>query len=171
MSGCVVLFMYIFASFEQGALLEIAISDLTRLGLTDRDILAVPLRATTRKIAVIDKIYRTDGFSILDGAAALGTVCMVLGVIFGSVLNWGSIIWGIIGLVAGAAIGLAVDWAITTRKNKPGSRSNSIPVVLIVRCENVMADMVEKILEEHQALGFARHHLNSSGIADRMEVN
>lgn len=163
--------MYIFASFEHGALLEIAISDLTRLGLTDRDILAVPLRTTTRKIAVIDKIYRADGFSVLDGAAVLGTVCMVLGVIFGSVLNWGSIIWGIIGLVAGATMGLAADWAITTRKNKSGNRNNPIPVMLIIRCEHKMADMVEKILEEHQALGLARHHLNSSGIADRMESN
>lgn len=165
------LLMYIFASFEHGALLEIAISDLTRLGLTDRDILAVPLRATTRKLSVIDKIYRADGFSVLDGAAALGTVCMVFGIVIGSVLNWGSIIWGIIGLVAGAAVGLAVDWVLTKRKNKSGKRNNPIPVMLIVRCENVMADMVENILEEHQALGLARHYLKSSDSAGPMESN
>lgn len=163
--------MYIFASFEHGALLEIAISDLTRIGLTERDILAVPLRKTTRKISVIDKVYRADGFSVLDGAAALGTVFMVLGVIMGSVLYWGSIIWGIIGLVAGAAVGLAVDWAITTRNNKSGERSNPIPVVLIVYCEDGMAEMVERILEEHQALGIARHCLTSSRTAGPVGSN
>ncbi|SMD14716.1 hypothetical protein [Sporomusa malonica] len=149
--------MYIFASFEQSALLEIAISDLTRLGLTEKHILAVPLQKTTRQVTVFDKVYRADGFSVLDGAALLGTVGMLLGVVYGSVYYLGPIICGLLGLLSGAVIGLAVDWVITTRNIKSEERSNPIPVMLMVRCEVAQAEAVEKILEEHQALGLARH--------------
>lgn len=157
--------MYIFASFEQGPLLEIAISDLTRIGLTEKTILVVPLRKTTRKIAVFDKIYRADGFSILDGAAVAGTIGMLFGVIFGSVLYWGPIIWGIIGLASGSVIGLALDWFMTNKKNKVDERNNPIPVMLMVCCEEEQAETVEKILEEHQALGLARHYLKPPSIS------
>ncbi|MDF2570997.1 MAG: hypothetical protein K0R55_2601 [Sporomusa sp.] len=149
--------MYIFASFEQSALLEIAISDLTRLGLTEKQILAVPLQKTMRQVTVFDKVYRADGFSVLDGAALLGTIGMLLGVIYGSIYYWGPIIWGLLGLHSGAAVGLALDWVITTRNIKAQKRSNPIPVMLLVRCETAQAEAVERILEEHQALGLARH--------------
>jgi hypothetical protein len=150
--------MYIFASFDQGAVLEIAIADLTRIGLTQKNILAVPLRKTTRKISVFDRMYRADGVSIIDGAALLGTLCMVFGVIFGSVSYWGPIVWGLLGLVMGAIVGLAMDWTFTKRNIKSDRRNNPIPVVLIVRCEEAQAETVEKILEEHQALALARHY-------------
>lgn len=149
--------MYIIASFEQNALLEIAISDLTRLGLTDRHILAVPLQKTTRQLTVFDKMHQADGFSVLDGAALLGTVGMLLGVIYGSVHYWGPIICGLLGLVSGTATGLAVDWVITASNIKSKERSNPIPVMLMVHCETAQAEAVEKILQEHQALGLARH--------------
>ena len=148
--------MYIFASFEHGALLEIAIADLTRLGLSETQILAVPLRSTTRKIAIVDKVYRADGYSVLDGAAMLGTLCMLFGVIFGSVLYWGPVIWGVIGLFAGSGAGLALDWVLTTRSIKAGKRHNPVPVILLVRCDERQIEAVEKIIEEHQALGMAR---------------
>jgi hypothetical protein len=106
---------------------------------------------------VFDRVYRADGVSIVDGAAMLGTVCMLLGVIFGSVLYWGPIIWGLLGLITGAAVGLTLDWMVTTKHNKNQQRSNPIPVLLIVHCEESQAETVEKILEEHQALGLARH--------------
>lgn len=149
--------MYIFASFVHGPHVEIAIADLTRLGLTNRHIMAVPLRATTRKVTVVDRIYRADGFSVVDGAAAAGTVCMIAGVIFGSVHYWGPIIWGLAGLAAGALAGLAADWLVTSRHAAAEGRSNIVPVVLIVRCDELQAEQVETILKDHQALGLARH--------------
>jgi len=149
--------MYIFAAFDHGDFLEIAIADLTRIGLTRKSILAVPLNKTTRKISVFDRMYRADGVSVLDGAALLGTVCMVLGVIFGSVLLWGPIIWGLLGLIAGGGVGLAADWIITTRSTRADQRNNPIPVVLLVRCAESQVETVERILEEHHALALARH--------------
>lgn len=148
--------MYIFASFEQDAFLEIALADLTRMGFTPKQILVVPLTKTTRKISVLDKMYHADGFSVLDGAAFLGAVCMLFGVIYGSVWYWGPIIWGLIGLLFGSVVGLALDWLLTTRTNQLDSRKNPIPVMLIVRCREQQSEAVERILEEHQALGLAR---------------
>lgn len=149
--------MYIFASFAHGPHLEIAIADLTRLGLTERQIMAVPLHATTRKVAVFDRIYRADGFSVVDGAALAGTVCMIAGVIFGSVHYWGPIIWGLAGLAAGGAAGLAADWLVTSRHAAAEGRGNIIPVIVIIRCDELLAGQVETILKDHQALALARH--------------
>jgi len=36
-----------------------------------------------------------DGISLFDGAAVLGAVFMELGVIYGFVLKWGPIAWGL----------------------------------------------------------------------------
>lgn len=149
--------MYIFASFAHGPHLEIAIADLTRIGLMKKHILAVPLRRTTRKLAVFDRIYRADGFSVLDGAAFAGVVGMIAGVIYGSVHYWGPIIWGLAGLAIAGAAGLAADWIVTTRHIHTDRQSNLIPVLLMVRCDDLQAEAVEKILEQHQALGLARY--------------
>ncbi len=149
--------MYIFASFAHGPHLEIAIADLTRIGLTTKHILAVPLRRTTRKLSVFDRVYRADGFSILDGAALAATVGMIAGVIYGSVHHWGPIIWGLAGLALGGASGLAADWVVTARRIDTGRQSNLIPVLLLVRCDEHQAETVEKTLERHQALGLARY--------------
>ncbi|MDR7868417.1 MAG: hypothetical protein RIN56_16580 [Sporomusaceae bacterium] len=153
--------MYIFASFAHGLHLEIAIADLTRIGLTTKHILAVPLRRTTRKLSVFDRIYRADGYSILDGAALAGTVGMIAGVIFGSVHYWGPIIWGLAGLALGGSAGLAADWIVTSRRIEAGRQSNLVPVLLLVRCDELQAETVEKTLEQHQALGLARYQEQS----------
>lgn len=149
--------MYIFASFAHGPHLETAIADLTRIGLTTKHILAVPLRRTVRKLTAFDRIYRADGFSVLDGAALAGVVGMIAGVIYGSVHYWGPIIWGLAGLAVGGSAGLAADWIITARRIDTGRQSNLIPVLLMVRCDDLQAEAVEKILEQHQALGLARY--------------
>lgn len=153
--------MYIFASFAHGPHLEIAIADLTRLGLTAKHILAVPLRRTTRKLSVFDRIYRADGFSVLDGAALAGTVGMIAGVIFGSVHYLGPIIWGLAGLALGGSSGLAADWIVTTRHIDASRQSNLVPVLLLVRCDELQAETVERTLEQHHALGLARYQEQS----------
>lgn len=39
--------------------------------------------------------------------------------------------------------------------------SNHIKGFILICCENKQADTVEKILEEHQALGLARHYIEA----------
>lgn len=52
---------------------------------------------------VMDTIHRADGISLFDGAEVSGAILMTLGVVYGFVLKWGPIIWGLIGLLAGVS--------------------------------------------------------------------
>ncbi|VBB06934.1 Hypothetical protein LUCI_2176 [Lucifera butyrica] len=145
--------MYVFSAFEHSVALELAITDLERIGIQQEDILAVPLSKTGPTISVIDTMHRSDGESVIDGAAALGTVLMILGVIYGFILPWGPIAWGLIGLLAGFVIGLLADIGFTKR-SKPFVKMGRTPeVILVVSCDEKKGKEVEDVLRCHEPLG------------------
>lgn len=150
--------MYIIASFEYSALLELAITALEQKNIPKERILAIPLDKRTEPARVFDTIHRADGISMFDGAALLGAACMTLGAVYGFILKWGPIIWGLIGLFTGAAIGFIFDYFIGRRRRSRGSYRSpgNTEVMLMIRCEDVQVDMVEQILWEHHALGLAK---------------
>ena len=155
--------MYVFSSFEHSVFLELAITALTQKGIAKNRILAVPLekRYVARKL--YDTIHRSDGMSLLDGAAVLGTVFMVLGVIYGFVWKWGPILWGLIGLGFGGSLGFLLDLLISKKgggNNKFGAKATE--VVLIVNCTENQVEMVETLLWDHLPLGVARLDLDKS---------
>ncbi|MZP28303.1 hypothetical protein GTO91_01010 [Heliobacterium undosum] len=108
--------MYIVATFEQSLLLELALSELEEKGIQRDHILAVPLKISSNKGKIMDTIYGADGISLFDGATVLGSASMVLGVIYGYVLAWGPIIWGLIGLMTGLVVGFILDLAVRNKK-------------------------------------------------------
>jgi hypothetical protein len=147
--------MYVFSAFAHSVALELAITDLERIGVAQKDILAVPLSKTGSTMSVIDTIYRSDGGSVLDGAAAFGTILAVFGVIYGFVLPWGPIAWGLIGLCAGFIAGLLLD-IFFTKKNKKYIKMGRTPeVILVVGCEESKSKGVEEVLRRHTLLGVA----------------
>ncbi|MEQ8176116.1 MAG: hypothetical protein ABRQ26_13740 [Syntrophomonadaceae bacterium] len=93
--------MYVYASFDYSAYLELAITDLEKRGIAREHILAVPLDKRMEERKLFDTIHRADGMSLFDGAAVSGAIFMELGVIYGFVLKWGPIVWALIGLVGG----------------------------------------------------------------------
>ncbi|TEB05290.1 hypothetical protein Psch_02331 [Pelotomaculum schinkii] len=140
--------MYLVAAFEHSLFLEQAISDLLHNGLARENILAVPLEHQNAG---------SDGNSLIDGAAMAGTALMVLGVIYGFVLRWGPVIWGLIGLLAGVAAGALLALArsrIPHRSKKPNSMTAE--VVLIIHCRDNNVKESEQILWNNQALGVGR---------------
>lgn len=149
--------MHIVASFEQSLFLELAITELEQKGIAKNKILAVPLKNKTRDRLIFDTIHHADGISLFDGAMALGTVFAILGVIYGTVLKWGPILWGVIGLFAGFAIGFLLDLLIS-KKRGASNKTRTIPaeVVLITNCGVEQAETVEKVLWENSALGVGR---------------
>ena len=89
---------------------------------------------------------------------------MELGVIYGFIWKLGPVLWGLIGLVFGAALGLLLDyfWSsirgkkqlLTRNKNKESERAAE--VVLVVQCEPHEYQMVEKVLWDNLALGVGK---------------
>ncbi len=144
--------MHIISSFEHSAFLELAINKLQEKGIEKENIVAVPLQNIKDQPKLFDTIHRSDGESLLDLAAVLGTVFSVLGASFGFVLTWGPIIWGILGLAFGAIIGFMIDYLLTKKRIKRKTTLHT-EVILIVNCKENEYDTVKRILFENRALG------------------
>lgn len=149
--------MYVFSTFEHSVFLELVIAALEEKGFAKNRILAVPLEKRYEGRKILDTIHQSDGRSLFDGAAVLGTVFMVLGVIYGFTWKWGPIIWGIIGLAFGGGLGFLLDLLITkSRASQKKSQAKATEVILIINCNGNQVEMIENILWEHLALGVAR---------------
>lgn len=149
--------MYVFSTFEHSSLLELAISDLEQKGITRDKILAVPMSRMGEERPLFDTIHRADGDSLLDGAAMLGTVVMIFGVMWGFLWKFGPILGGLVGLVLGAAVGFALDYLISKRIRKKDRVKNlTTEVVLIINCEQSEVKMVESVLWNHLATSIGR---------------
>lgn len=148
--------MYIIASFEQSVFLELAISALEQKEIRKEQILAVPLDKRTEERRLFDTIHQADGFSLFDVAAILGTCGMLLGAIYGMVLKWGPILWGLIGLVAGLLIGFLLKLLFLKKRNNGSGRTITTEVFLMIHCNDTDKKMVEDILWDNLALGVAK---------------
>ncbi|HEX7055954.1 MAG TPA: hypothetical protein VF260_01990 [Bacilli bacterium] len=151
--------MYVIATFEQNLYFELAITALEQKGISKASLLAVPLDKRKEPKKMFDSIHRADGFSMLDLAAILGTCGMLLGSIYGFVLAWGPIIWGIIGAVSGLLAGFAIKFLILKKRNdgiNRGPDAITAEIVLLIRCQEQQWETIEKILWDNMALGLSR---------------
>ncbi|TDL72139.1 hypothetical protein E2R56_17020 [Rhodococcus qingshengii] len=147
--------MFVIATFENSIYIELAITALEQQGISKELILAAPLDKRKEMRGLFDTIHKSDGFSLFDGPAMLGTCFMLLGAIYGYVLEWGPILWGIIGAVSGLLLGFLLKM-LFLRKNKRGSSKITSEIVLMVRCEDHKWEQVEKLLWDHFALGLTK---------------
>ncbi len=146
--------MYIISTFQYSSHLELAISGLEQRGIARGKILAVPLDKRVDKRKLFDTIRQSDGVSLFDLSVILGTIFMLFGVIYGFILEWGPIIWGLIGLIAGSVLGFIIDLFHT--KNwiqRPKAGDKTAEVVIIVNCDRNQVEMAESILWNNMALG------------------
>jgi hypothetical protein len=147
--------MFVIATFENSIYIELAISELEQKGIAKEMILAAPLDKRREPRRLFDTIHQSDGFSLFDVASILGTCLMLLGAIYGYVLEWGPIIWGIIGAVSGLLLGFFIKM-IFLKKTGRGSKNISSEIVLMIRCEETKSEMIEKILWDNLALGLTK---------------
>lgn len=147
--------MYVVASFEYSIKLELAISELLQNGIAKERICAIPMNMLQQEGYRLDTIHRADGLSVLDVPAILGSVFMLFGVMWGFMWTWGPIIWGLIGLFAGAGLGFAGKYFHYKLYNR--KRNGKIAeVILIVGCEKAESKVVETVLSSHFALTVGR---------------
>lgn len=148
--------LYLIASFHYCLHTEIAIAKVEELGINKNQILAVPLEIRGENRQIFDTIHHADGVSMFDGGAILGTVCMILGVIYGFVWAWGPIIWGLIGLAGGFLAGFLLDLTLSKIRHSKQNRNNkNSELFIMVHCEPHQAEQVKQTLWNHMALGVA----------------
>jgi len=148
--------MYLVASFHYCLHTEIAIAKVEELGIKKEQIFAVPLEIKGETRNIFDTIHHADGVSMLDGGAILGSACMVLGVIYGFVWEWGPIICGLLGLGVGFLVGFLLDISFTKLKHSKQRRNDKdAELFLMVHCDPHQVEEVKKALWDHLALGVA----------------
>jgi hypothetical protein len=148
----------IFSTFGNSIHLEIAISTLEKKGILKEDIFAVPLDNRTEELMIFDTLHRSDGTSLIDIGMVLATAFSVVGASLGFQLVWGPIYWGLIGAGGGFVLGLLIRLFIekVVKKRTRVLRGKHSEVILIVNCEEAMAEYVENVLFKHLALGVAK---------------
>lgn len=149
--------VYIVAAFEHSVELELALTELEQKGIPAGHIRAIPLNAPRKDIRFFDTIHNSDGISMFDLPAALGTIFMLFGVIGGFMWQWGPIIWGLIGLFLGAALGFTAKYLhYRLYAGKQPASPRVAEMVVIVGCQPAEAEMVERVLAGHLALSIGR---------------
>lgn len=153
--------MYITASFDHSIKLELAISELEQKGITTDHICAIPMNSPQKDVRLFDTIHRSDGMSMFDLSTIFGTIFMLFGVMWGFMWTWGPIIWGLIGLFLGGALGFAFKYMyykLNARKQPEIGKKTE--VIIIVGCQEAEAEMVERTLAGHLAKGIGRKEKN-----------
>lgn len=145
----------IISSFDHSMYVELALAALEENGIAKSDILAVPLNNRSEPPRLLDTMHRSDGISLIDTGMVCATASAVVASSVGFVLAWGPIIWGLIGAVAGFAIGLAIDLLFRRKKPSASRKGSGAEVIVLVECAERQAEMVESLLWEHRAFGVA----------------
>lgn len=155
--------MYIVASFEHSAAIELALTELEQIGVEKSDMFALPLRVRNEKKKLFDNAHYSDGVSYIDLATILGSICMLLGGIYGFVLKQGPILWALYGLVGGGVLGFLIKCVVI--KKLPSldvfGRTRATEVVMMIRCESADDDKIRNILWNNKALGLTEYDPNN----------
>lgn len=150
--------MQLFSTFKHSIHIELAISTLEKKGIEREKIFILPLDKRKEEPKLFDTIHHSDGTSLIDIGAALGTAFAVIGASIGFKLAWGPIYWGLIGASAGFVLGFAIRLfteKILKKKQRLLKGVHS-ELIMIVDCEDAQGELVENILFDHFAFGVAK---------------
>jgi len=152
--------MYVFATFDHSNYVELAITAVQMKGIAKENILGVSMDKKGEEAKLFDSIHSSDGLSLLDLPILLATFFCLLGSIYGFLLTWGPVLWGIIGIICGFSLGLIIK-LITTKKYDNRQKSLKSPeVVLVIECKDDQVEMVKDLLWENYALGVRKLSLD-----------
>lgn len=148
--------MRFIATFQHSIYLEKAISALESLGVLHEDIFVTPLNKQSEKSPWFKVVKRADGKNFMELITLLGAVGCFFGTVYGFVLYWGPVIWGLIGFASGSCIGVIIKTFAGLAHSKNLNRVPNTEVVLIVDCETTLAHQTEDILWSNYAIGISR---------------
>lgn len=135
------------------------------IGVDKENILAIPLDKRGDKRSLFDSIHYVDGLSLLDVPLILATFFSIFGAIYGFILPWGPVFWGLIGIFSGLCIGFVIR-LMTSLKYTRGRQDNkrATEVVVIVNCGEQELEKVREIFWDHNALGVRKLDLSQNRV-------
>ncbi|MBC2727868.1 hypothetical protein [Desulfosporosinus sp.] len=148
--------MYIISTFEHSNYLELAITSIQMKGIKKESILCVPMDKRGEDKQLFDTLHSSDGLSLLDLPIILATMFCLFGGIYGFLLTWGPILWGLISMVVGFGIGFMIKLIITKKYDNRQKSLKATEVVMIINCDDHQLDMIRDTLWRHNALGVSR---------------
>jgi hypothetical protein len=154
--------MYIVSTFDHSVYLELAITAIQMKGIKKEDIMAVPIDKKGEYRTLFDSIHSSDGLSLFDLPSILAVIFAIFGGIYGFVLKWGPLIWGLIAIATGFSIGLIIKLIVTKKYNDRQKDKRGVEVVLIIECPENQLEMVKDTLWSHNALGVSKLDIDSN---------
>jgi hypothetical protein len=148
--------MHIISTFDYSNNLELAVTAIEMKGIPKDNILAVPMDKKDEERRLFDSMHYADGISSIDVPMILGTFLMIFGCIYGFILTWGPLLWGLIGMGTGIALGLIIKFASIKRDSYKQKNNIQPEVVLIIECTDNQAEMVKDTLWANRAIGVSK---------------
>lgn len=163
--------MYVVSTFDHSVYLELAITAIQMRGINKENIMAIPIDKKGEGRMLFDSLHSSDGLSLFDLPAILACIFGIFGGIYGFILKWGPLIWGLIAIATGSVLGFIIKLIVTKKyiidrqKDKRGTE-----VVLIIECIESQLEMVKDTLWSNKALGVSKlDYANDAKQGDKSE--
>lgn len=153
--------MYVVSTFEHSIYLELAITAIEMKGIKKENIMAIPMDKKDEVGRLFDSIHNSDGLSLFDLPALLAVFFGIFGSIYGFLLKWGPLLWGLIAIAIGFALGFIIKLILMKKHNHLQNNKTRTEVVLIIECLENQMEMVKDTLWSHQALGVRKLDIGS----------
>jgi predicted permease len=131
-------------------------------GIKKENIMAIPMDKRGEEAKLFDSIYSSDGVSLFDLPALIAVFFGVFGSIYGFVLKWGPLFWGLIAIAIGFLLGFIIKLILIKKYNHRQSNKRGTEVVLIIECLENQMEMVKDTLWSNQALGVRKLDINNT---------
>lgn len=154
--------MYVISTFEHSIYLELAITEIQKKGVKKENIMAIPLDKREEQRNLFDSIHSSDGLSLFDLPAILAVLGGIFGGIYGFVLKWGPLIWGLIGIAICFAAGFIIKLMIVKKYSGRQNNKRGEEVVVIIECIENQLETVRNILWNNNALGVRKLDIDNS---------
>lgn len=154
--------VYIVSTFDHSIYLELAITAIQMKGIKKKNILAISMDKRGEEVKLFDSIHGSDGLSLFDLSSILAVIFGILGSTYGFILKWGPLLCGLLGMVIGFSLGLAIKLFIVKKYNDRQNNKKATEVVLIIECNENQLEMTKDILWYHKALGVRKLDINNN---------
>lgn len=138
--------MYIVSTFEHSVYLELAITAIQMKGIKKENIMAISLDKKGEQERLFDSIHSSDGLSLFDLPAILAVIGGIFGGIYGFVLKWGPLLWGLAAIALSFTLGLFIKLMIVRKYSNRQNDRRGTEVVIIIECMENQLEMVKNIL-------------------------